>query len=143
MASGFTLLEMLIVVFIVGILASFAWPSYQGHITKARRNDGKTALMDLAGKMERYYAEMHTYQDATIATATSTDVLASPFSPEGWYQLTITASGDSFYSLQAIPVKAQATADTQCQALTLTDKGQKGITAGPAGVPRGKVENCW
>lgn len=139
---GFTLIELLIVIAVIGILASLVYPGFKDYVFKARRQDAKTALMDLAGKMENFYRDNHTYVGATIAAGALTDVLTSASSPEGWYQLAIITSTPSTYTLQATPVKAQE-ADSQCQAFTMTDKGIKGLVSGPAGAPRGTVNNCW
>ncbi|WP_278043911.1 type IV pilin protein [Legionella nagasakiensis] len=143
MKKGFSLIELLIVMAIVGILASIAYPTYQDYVTRARRSDGQSALLDLASRMERYYSEHHTYQTATIGTGNATDVLSSNTSPEGWYSLSISSATGSTYTLQAIPVSTQATLDTLCQTLTLNQLGVKGITTGPAGTPTGNAAQCW
>jgi len=141
--KGFTLIEIMIAVLIVGILAAIAYPSYTEYVARARRSDGQSALMDLAGRMERYYSDRNTYQTATIGVSNATDVLASNASAEGWYTLSITNASGSAYALQATPVGAQAVADTLCQSLTLTSVGVKGIAAGPAGAPTGTATRCW
>lgn len=141
--KGFTLIELLIVLVIAGILISIAYPSYREYINRARRADGQAALLDLASRMERYYSEENTYQNATIGAGGTTDVLFSSTSPEGWYTLTISSATANSYSLTATPRNAQATYDTRCQTLTLNNLGQKGIAAGPAGSPSGTVDDCW
>ncbi|MGQ3888979.1 type IV pilin protein [Legionella sp. CNM-1927-20] len=141
--KGFTLIELMIVVVIVAILTMIAYPSYQDYITRSRRADGQAALLDLASRLERYYAQQNTYQTATIGTGNATDVRATNLSPEQWYTLSITAQTPSSYTLQAVPNNQQATNDTRCQTLTLNSLGVKGITAGPAGVPTGPASRCW
>ena len=137
--QGFTLIELMIVILIIGILAAIAYPAYQEHVTRARRSDGQTALLDLASRMERYYSERNTYQTATIGTGNAaTDVLDTTTSPEGWYALTITNQTPTSYSIQAVPQNAQATADQLCQTLTYNSTGQKGFTG-----PNGTLERCW
>ena len=79
--KGFTLIELVIAMAIIGILASIAYPSYLDYITRARRQDGQTALLELANQMEQYYANNNTYQTATIATGNPSDIQSSNTSP--------------------------------------------------------------
>lgn len=140
---GFTLTELMIVVAIVGILAAVSYPSYLEHVTKTRRADAQTSLLDLAARMERHFAETNSYAGATIATAAATDVLGSATSVEGWYTLSITAQNASSYTVQATPLNAQGTGDTWCQSLTLNSLGAKGVANGPAGAPTWAAAQCW
>lgn len=140
--KGFSLIELMIVVAIVGIIASIAYPSYKEYITRARRTDGQTALLDLASRMERYYSEQNSYANAIFGTSANS-VRSSNLSPESWYQLTITSTAAT-YVLQAIPRNTQITDDRTCQTLTLNHLGVKGIAAGPGGlIPTGPLNKCW
>lgn len=60
-ARGFSLTEVLVVLAIVGILASVAYPSYAGYVVRARRTEGQLALIDAMQKEERYYSQHNTY----------------------------------------------------------------------------------
>lgn len=133
----------MVVLVIVGILASIAYPSYLDYITRARRSDGQSSLMDLASRMERYFSERNTYQTATIATNGATDVLTNATSPEGWYTLSITNATATAFTIRATPTGVQATTDLRCQSLTLTSVGVKGITSGPSGAPTATAAQCW
>lgn len=141
--KGFTLIEILIAIVIVGLLSVIAYPSYLEYITRARRGDGQSALLNLASRMERYYSDHNTYQTATLGTGANTDVLSTNLSPEGWYTLSITNATSSNYTVQATPRNAQGTKDKICQSLTLNNLGVKGIAAGPAGAPTGPSSKCW
>ncbi|MFN7096112.1 MAG: type IV pilin protein [Gammaproteobacteria bacterium] len=130
--SGFTLIELLIAIVVIAILAAIAYPSYVGYITKSRRSDGQSALLDLANRMERYFTTNNTYVGATLAnvgTAAST--------PGGYYTLSISATGATTYSIQAAPTGSQASQDTLCGTLTLNQLGQKGDTG------TGSTSDCW
>ena len=62
--KGFTLIELMIAVAIVGILAGIAYPSYQDSVRKSRRADAKGALLGFANAMERYFTENNSYLGA-------------------------------------------------------------------------------
>ncbi len=98
---GFTLIELMIVVTLLGILAAIAFPSYMDQVRKARRTDAETALTQAVQRMELQFA-----RNATYATATLNDV-AAPFnqtqSPDGYYTITLIAPGVTTYTLQATP----------------------------------------
>lgn len=143
MDRGYTLIEIIIVLAIVGILASIAYPSYQDYLTRSRRSDGQSALLDLANRMERYYSKHQSYQLAAIGSGGEHDVLGRSITPGNAYTLEIIHATENTYLLQATPIGAQAKADTRCQTLTFNYLGIKGITSGPAGVPMGSIEQCW
>lgn len=140
-SKGFTLIETLIVVVIAGILITLAYPNYLDHITRARRIDGKTALIDLANRMEQYYTMHHSYQSATLATGKNTDVQSTNLSPEGWYILSIVSQTATTYELKATAQKAQAFDKIICQKLTLNHLGIKGTH--PDTGSNAALSACW
>lgn len=60
-SRGFTLIELMVVVAVIGILAAVAYPSYQDYVRKARRAEGRTAMMELLQQQERYITQNNTY----------------------------------------------------------------------------------
>ena len=76
-SSGFTLIELVMVIAIIGILVAVAVPSYKSSTAKARRSDGQTALMDAMVREERYFTEHNTY------TTTLADAKAATTGPSG------------------------------------------------------------
>ena len=116
--QGFSFLEIIIVIAIIGVITLFTFPSYQNIITRARRSDGQQALMSLANKMELYYALHQNYQGFKLEN--------SPFSEGGWYFLRIRQQTETNYALEAIPRQAQAIQDAACQILTFNSLGVKG-----------------
>ena len=140
--NGFTLIELMIVVAIVGILAAIAIPSYQESMRQSRRADGKAALMGLANAMERYFTVNNKYTSAgTVGTPPNTGVPASTVytvdsGTAQYYTITITAADASSYTLQAEPKTGSAQADDKCGNLTLTSTGVKNQSAGT-------LAECW
>lgn len=102
--QGFTLIELMITVIIIGILAAIALPSYQEQVKKTRRTNAQADLLELASYMERYYGENFTYVGAAL-----------PFneSPkEGntkYYDLAQDANNATSFTLSATPKGGQAT----------------------------------
>ena len=119
---GFTLIELMITVAIVGILASIAYPSYQDSVMKSRRADATGALLGFANAMERRFTETNSYCNAggvdgadTCGDGTndtgSPSIYATTSPVDGgtpYYNLTINAVSPSTYTLRATPTGAQA-----------------------------------
>jgi len=134
--QGFSLIELMLVMIVIAVFASFTYPSYRESITRARRLDGQTALFDLASRMEQFYAKEQSYEGATLGSGAESDVLSSKYSPQNWYTLVIKSQSDSEFSLQAIPQGAQAENDQSCRILGFDSHGIKSKT-GNSGA------KCW
>lgn len=131
---GFSMIELLIVLLIMGILLAYPLLNVKQHINRTQRLDGQMALLDLANRMERYHATFHTYQHASIGSGGSTDVLSQDRSPEGYYQLRILQANDNHYLLQAKLRADRAKTNAICATLTLNSQGEKSAL-GP--------DDCW
>jgi type IV pilus assembly protein PilE len=108
--KGFTLVELMITVAIVGILASIAIPAYSDHVAKSRRADAKAALSQLAQAMERYYTEKSTYVGATVGSGANA-IFPSEAPLDGgtkYYDLSISAQTATNFQVTATPKGPQA-----------------------------------
>lgn len=136
--KGFTLIELMITVAIVGILAAVAYPSYQQHILKTRRAEAKACLSELAQFMERFYTTNLRYDQDSGGTAVALPNIQCRTDLTNFYttQFVADSLGQRSYSLEAVPKGSQAS-DTACGTLSLTQAGVKGSSV------TGAAAKCW
>ncbi|MBA6349995.1 MULTISPECIES: type IV pilin protein [unclassified Colwellia] len=127
--KGFTLLELMISVAIVGILASIAYPSYIDNISRANRSEGQRELLRLASLQEQYFIDHRAYTTDMKKLGASADPYITD---SGFYSIDAVVVGVT-YTLKATARGTQATNDSSCLTLSVTDSGQKTATS----------TNCW
>lgn len=124
---GFTLVELMIVVVVIAILAAIAIPSYESYITRATRTKATRALMDLAGREERYFYSNNRYA-ATLSSVGYNSPYVESDADSRYYTIGIASASSTDYTLTATPEATQAAKDTLCGTLTLNRAGVKGST---------------
>lgn len=132
--TGFTLIEVMIVVVIIAILATIAYPSYQNQVRKSRRADATAVLTQAAQWMERFYTENGRYDVDRGGTAVAFPFTRAPIDGTQAYNVTLSAVAQNTFTVQAAPTGPQA-GDT-CGNLTLTNTNAKGASGGT-------VDECW
>jgi len=131
--SGFTLLELMIVVVVVGVLMAVALPSYQDSVRKSRRSDAMSAMLDVANRQEQVMMDTNAYTADMTALGFAADPMISP---EGYYSIDATI-GTNSYTITATPVGSEAQSDdAKCTTFTLTSAGVKGDTGTHS-------DQCW
>lgn len=140
---GFTLIELMITVAVIGILAAVAFPSYTQYIVRANRSAAQSFMFTVANRQEQSMLNARSY--FAVATGTAAEWTAAsitvPAEVQANYVVTVAsdnAATPPTYTITATPSGVQAQRDTKCANLTLTQAGVKGKSGtAPA------VSACW
>lgn len=144
---GFTLIELMVTVAIVGILAAIAYPSYTSQVAKGRRADARTQLVSGQQWLEKFYSENYSYAtDSSSSPATATfnvqPFTQSPRAGEGSAVYTITLnSNTTSYTLTAAPISTGPMYGDTCGSLIVTNTGRRSTTSSLTAAQA--LEKCW
>ena len=126
--NGFSLIELVVAMGIVGILAAIAIPAYTSYTKSANRTDAVRSMTYDAQALERCYSQTFTYLGCASA-------VSGP-SAQGYYTITVAPTANSF-QITATPLKSPQTSDSTCTSFTLNNAGTQGAT------PAGNAQTCW
>jgi type IV pilus assembly protein PilE len=136
-SRGFSLIELMVVVVIATILFTIAVPSYMSQIRQSRRTEAKTAVLDLAGREERYFSTNGAIYSTTPADLGYVGAFPASVLPDNYYSITVCSPAANCdpnpnpppapsYYVTATPVAGTSqAADTQCQSFSVDSTGQQ------------------
>lgn len=128
---GVTLTELMIVVVVVGILATVAYPNYREFAARAKRTEAKSMLLQVVTMQERFYLQNNSY--TTDLTALGFPNAANQISDSGSYRLNVTAADANDFTAVAVYLNADAEAG-KCGTFQIDGRGTK--TSAP-------LADCW
>jgi type IV pilus assembly protein PilE len=139
--SGVTMLELLIVVAIIAIISSYAYPSYMNHVAKTKRTAATSMLLQMADRQQQFFMDNKTY----AADLTDLGFSADPFvindggvastdeDLQSVYSISMSNVATTTYTITADPLHGQKVRDANCGSLTLNQ----------AGVRASGGDDCW
>ncbi|KPZ66443.1 Fimbrial protein precursor [Pseudoalteromonas sp. P1-16-1b] len=132
--QGFTLIELMITVAIVGIIAAVALPNYTEYVKRASRAEAASALLDAANKQEQYFVDNRVY------STSFSDLGIQSKTENGHFELAINVVDSNEFTITAKPIAGAVKGDADCTELSINDLGLKGAK-GTKG--KSDINYCW
>lgn len=144
---GFTLIEIMIVIAIVGILVAVAMPSYTSYIARANRADARTQLIQASLFMQKFYAANDSYKTdrsgTAVANAMPASLKNSPATGTALYTLSVQAANEADFELRMVPVSGGKMSADKCGAFTINSAGAKDVWVNNATGGAALRDECW
>lgn len=142
---GFTLVELLVAMAILGLLAALAWPGYVFVMHRAQRNDARLALMRIQQLQERHYAQYMRYATLIGRNANAETLVTPARSEAGHYTLSLQAdeSGQQYVARASVWYRGRQAGDKACYEFSVDHRGVR-RSADSRGLSRdGDPDRCW
>lgn len=135
-SDGYTLIEILIVVAIMGLLMAIALPAYQDSVLRSGRSQGRSVIVQVASDQERFFNNNNSY--STNAQPLADPAVATRESDDGLWLVTVAACGTGTIAncFVATATAQNEQLDDTCDTITITDTGRRGATGDT-------VDECW
>ena len=128
-SRGFTLIEVMIVVAIIGLLSAIAFPSYKEYVARGRRAEVRTVLLEASQWMERHYTENMKYDSNTAGTVVAdlfpANLKQSPRDGGGAYTIAVSAAAARTYTVTATRNSPGSMSTDKCGDFQITNTGVK------------------
>lgn len=136
--GGFTLIEVMIVVAILGVLAAIVYPSYMEYVRRGQRAEAKSLLLQNAQFLERNMTENNRYDKDGAGNDIALPFTSSPQNGDATYSIAANPLDDTTYTLQASRQAGTMMENDECGTFTLDHRGQKGLSSNTR-----SVDECW
>lgn len=142
---GVTFIELLIVMVIISVIASFAYPSYMNYVVDTKRTAATSILLQVADRQQQFFMDNKRFANDLTALGFANNplvisddgsVMANAGDSDSTYSVSLSNVAATTYTITAAPLHAQASRDAKCGSLTLNQAQLKGSSAGGG-------NDCW
>jgi type IV pilus assembly protein PilE len=145
--NGFTLIELMVAVAIVGIIVAIGYPAYNDQVRKSRRSEGMGELLQMADRMERHYSDIGTYSQSDGSNMTASVLLGSSSTTNGYYTLAVVgATNNTSFTLSAAPTTKGGQNKDKCGTFIINSQGIKSLDTtnnGARSATGYTNDDCW